>query len=231
MTDGAIELTGSDARHIRTVLRMKQGDEIIVSAGAKGRYRCRIESVEETIGLAVIEKMSIDKNPLPVITLYQSIAKGRKMDGIVRMSCEMGVARLIPIITERCDVKLKPGEENVARKLDRWKAISLSAAKQSKAVTATIIDSPVTLDKVAGSGDVNLVFWEVEAQSLKPVLENRPLPSSINILIGPEGGFTAEEVSLLKDRGFISASLGPKTLRTETAPIVAVAQVLYHFSE
>ena len=210
---------------------MRPGDEIIVSAGAKGRYRCQIESIGEIVSATVLEKMSTKESRLPVITLYQSIAKGRKMDGIVRMSCEMGVARLIPIITERCDVKLKPGEENVARKLDRWKAISLSAAKQSKAVSATIIDAPVSLDKVAGSGDVNLVFWEVEAQSLKPILENRPLPSSINILIGPEGGFSAEEVSLLKDRGFISASLGAKTLRTETAPIVAVAQVLYHFSE
>lgn len=223
-----VTITGDDARHIKTVLRLKKGDRITVAAGGSRRFRCRIESVGEIVEASIVEKLEGAYQQVPPITLYQALSKAKKFDDVVRMTCELGVVKIVPVVTERCDVKLD--EDNTTKKLERWRKIAHSAAKQSQAASVTKIDEPITVDQVETVSGLNLLFWEEETRPLKQVMDDSPLPSSISLLVGPEGGFTPEEINALQDKGFINASLGPKILRTETAPVAAVAAVIYHFS-
>lgn len=227
---GSVTITGADVHHIRNVLRLKAGDEITVSSGSGGRFICEITQIEkDQVTATAVRKLPITQSSVPAMTLAQSAPKGRKMDDIVRMACEMGVVKIIPVIAER---SLATREGDVSgSKLDRWRAIALSAARQCGSPGVAQIIEPVALDDLpnAITESLRIVFWEGETKSLKSVLDDTPRPDSILALIGPEGGFSREEVDFLVSKGFKTASLGATTLRTETAGIVALAAIHHHF--
>lgn len=228
---GRITIRGADAEHIRRVLRIRPGDEIEISAGSAGRYACAIESFGRgTVTARIIEKRELPDSRLTFITLAQAIPKGRKMDDIVRMACELGVERIIPVASERRVAR--PGEEAMERRLERWRKIAWAAAKQSRALAPCEIAPPADTGELAAlyPSDVMIALWEEETASLKSVLEGHEEPGSILILTGPEGGLDKGEVERLREQGFLTASLGPKILRTETAPVAAVSAILYHYS-
>lgn len=228
--NGSVTITGADVHHIRNVLRLKTGDEITVSSGSGGKFACEITQIEkDQVTATTVRQLPFTANNSPALILAQSAPKGRKMDDIVRMACEMGVGKIIPVIAER---SLATKEADVsASKLERWRAIALSAARQCGSPGVAEITAPVALhDLPAESHEtLRIVFWENEAKNLKSVLDNTPRPNSVLVLIGPEGGFSRNEVEFLISNGFKTASLGGTTLRTETAGIVALSAIHHHF--
>lgn len=229
--NGSIIITGADVHHIRNVLRLKTGAEITVSSGSGGRFVCEITRIEKDhVTAAVIRELPLPVRNTPSTTLAQSAPKGRKMDDIIRMACEIGVIKIIPVIAER---SMTADETYISpAKLERWRAIALSAARQCGSPGVAEITAPSPMRKLpdATHEALRIAFWEGETKSLKSVLDTAARPDSILALIGPEGGFTREEVDFLVSNGFKTASLGVTTLRTETAGIVALSAIHHHFS-
>jgi 16S rRNA (uracil1498-N3)-methyltransferase len=230
--DGAsFSLPSSDAHHIRNVLRLKTGDEITVSSADGARFVCELTQVEKDgVTAKVLREIPAASRKGPSLTLAQALPKARKMDDIIRMACEIGVVKVIPVIAERSIAGRDM--ENASSKLDRWQAIALSAARQSQGSTVAQIAEPVNTRQLADTANetLRIVFWEEETKPLRSVLDSAPTPSSILVFIGPEGGLTRDEVDFLTSRGFLTASLGVTTLRTETAGIVALAAINHHYS-
>lgn len=230
--DNHIIITGEDTEHIRRVLRLGRGDQITVSAGQKGRFLCEIEKVgHDSIETRIIQRVDAPERRGPEITLAQALPKGRKMDDIVRMACELGVVEIIPVISERC--VSRPDDGAWDKKLMRWRSIANASAKQSRSLYPAAVSPPVKLPELARTrhDTLRVTLWEGAEKSLKSALESFEKPGSVLILIGPEGGFSGDEVKLLEKHGFISASFGPMILRTETAGAVAAGVMIYHFSE
>jgi len=230
VNDNSIRITGEDVHHIKDVLRLKPGDRVTVSTGDAGLFLCSIEKIsDESVRTAVVEKIE-EEAPGFKIIVAQAIPKGRKMDDVVRMAAELGVFQVIPVIAGRCVAK--PGD-NFEKKIERWRAVALAAAKQSRAFKATRVSPPVTLSMLPQTikTDLDIVLWEDEKTSLKSVLTGRPEPRSAMVLIGPEGGFGEDEINLLKQNGYVSASFGKRILRTETAGVAVVSAMIYHYGK
>ncbi len=228
---GSITLPTSDAHHIRNVLRLKTGDEITVSSADGSRFVCELTQVEKDgVAAKVLREIPAPSRKGPSLTLAQAVPKARKMDDIIRMACEIGVVKIIPVIAQR---SMTPDETAISpAKLGRWRAIALSAARQSQASTVAQIADPLTTRQLAETvhETLRIVFWEEETRTLKSVLDSTSSPDSVLALIGPEGGLTSDEADFLTSKGFITASLGATILRTETAGIVALSAITHHYS-
>ncbi len=229
---GQVTITGPEARHIHTVLRLRAGDRIVVVDEAGQKFLSSIrQNNGEKVTADIVEQLAADSSRKLTITLAQAIPKNRKMDDIVRMVCELGVGRIIPVITERGVVR--PDEGSTKQKLARWRSIAESAAKQSRSGAPADITGPVTVEQLAqdASCDLRVVLWAGAGCSLKTVLNDNRTPESLLLFVGPEGGLVAEkEIGLLASAGFRTASIGDNILRTETAGIVAVSAIVYHYN-
>lgn len=218
-------ITGDQAKHL-SVLRVKTGEMITVFDGLGCKYDCKILQINKKNFIA--EKLS--KTPYsaesPVsITLAQGIAKGEKMDLIIQKATELGVTKVIPLITERSQVRH-------TAKIERWKKIALSAAQQSRRGKVPEIYEPVSLDGFLESRHKGIIFYEEKTDKrLKQILTDFKDYKEITILIGPEGGFSKGEVNAAVEKGFLEASLGPRILRTETAAINAISIIQYELGD
>jgi len=219
----SIVIQGSDATHIRTVLRLHAGDEIQVFNGEGFRYLVRLEDVKNNLvkgEIVSIEKVDT-KSPLK-IHLGQSLIKGNKFDIVLRKSVELGVQTITPLLTDRTILK---GDNY--KKIPRWKKIVEESSKQCGVSSIPQISETVTkLDvfcRSAKSSNLKLMFWEMEKEKGLKDINPISTPLSVNILIGPEGGFTLEEVETARSYGFQTLGLGPRILRAETAPLVVLS--------
>ena len=227
ITDEKVILRGTDVAHIRTVLRLKGGDRIQVLDGRGNCYTVILTTVwrdriESTISLK--EDASNCESPLR-ICLGQGMVKGTGFDGIVRKSVELGVDKVVPVSASRCISKLS--QEDAAKKIDRWSRIAREASKQCGRSRVPDISPKSTTVKdfcfVNRESDLKLIFWEEERSlRIKDLLHKKQL-NSVAILIGPEGGFSSKEVEVSRKYGFQSVSLGPRLLRTDTAPLAAIS--------
>ena len=225
-------LTADDSRHALTVLRLKPGAQVEIISGG-GRWIAEIVGEENRI--VCVRKLS----PLPstepdlAVTLFQGIPKADKMDWIVQKATELGVSRVVPVAMERSVVRLS--EADGRKKTDRWQKISREAGKQCGRCVLPEISLPVTVEQLVADGNLpalNVVPWE-EADGFGPLALHKACPEtdSLGILIGPEGGISGREISLLKSRGFLPMTLGKRILRTETAGIAAVACLMSLYGE
>lgn len=226
---GWLTFDAEEARHMFRTLRLGPGDLVNAVDGSGGRYTVRLERV--TAYAAVGTVLASDRRPSEsslAIALAQGVPKGDKLEAIIRASTELGVARIVPIITERTIVRL-----DAARGRDRarrWQRVAKEAAKQCGRAVIPAVEPPRPLSEFLDAdshGALRLCLWEGEGRGLDAALSGiaGPVPSA-TVLIGPEGGLSAAEVESAKARGFIPASLGPRILRTETAgpAIIAVLQ-------
>jgi len=229
VSEGIITLRDDEIHHLRNVLRLKVGDSIIVtprSSLTSHSYECTIKLVSRNcVVCEIIRETKVITNA--PITIIQAIPKGRKMDSIVRMACEMGVSNIIPIITRKVTIKT-----NLGHRIERWRKIAESASKQSHVSVPTIHEAVelCNLD-LLHLPELRIAFYEMETVTLKSVVAGCKKPEPIALLIGPESGLTETEVETLKRLKFKTASLGNTILRTETAGTVAIAAILYHFSK
>ncbi len=229
-----ITITGDQARYLSLVLRVKPGDQLIIFDGSGFKYDCTIlKSHKKEI---IAEK--INKEPYSVespisITLAQGIAKGEKMDFIIQKSTELGVSKVVPLITEHSEIRH-------TEKLQRWRKIALSASQQSGRDMIPEICEPLGYNEFLispladgrGYEFSGITFSEeYKERNLKQVLSGFRETKQITILVGPEGGFAKDEVTEAVEKGFIKASLGPRILRTETAPIAAISIIQYELGD
>lgn len=232
---GLVSIGGSEARHISKVLRMGPGDRFILMDGTGQRHIVRIESVSSKAVVVTLEKALPKPVPSPVkIVLCQSLIKSRPMDYVIQKTSELGVNSICPFYSERSVVRLENNRH--LNKLKHWREISKDAAKQSgRGVPADIEPiSPlhILLERWKAVDAFKLMLWEEEdARDLKHLLREAP-PSPLFIgIIGPEGGFTQNEVRAAREADFITVSLGSRILRSETAALTLVAIVQYEWGD
>ena len=215
------QLDDNAANHVGRVLRMQAGQALQLFNGDGQDYRATItEAGKKHVQVEVQEAAENEtESPLRVV-LAQTLSKGDRMDYAVQKAVEMGVSEIVPLTTERCDVKLKGDRED--KRLRHWQQVAISAAEQCGRARVPEIQPVMTVQQWlehARACDLRLVLHHRTERSLN-TLEK---PSSIALMIGPEGGLTAEEIALAEDNGFLPVALGPRVLRTETAPVAAIA--------
>lgn len=227
-----ITITGGDVNHIKNVLRMTVGEQITVSSGEDREYRCELLSLEADrieAGIMWVEEAEAELSSK--IYLFQGLPKNGKMELIIQKAVELGAYEIIPTATKRAVVKLDKKKEEVKRK--RWQGISESAAKQSKRMVIPRI-TPVmgfreAVEYAAGL-DVKMIPYELaEGMEATRQLIDAIVPGqSIAVFIGPEGGFSPEEVDFAMGKGFKPVTLGRRILRTETAGLTVLSILMYH---
>ncbi len=215
------QLDDNAANHVGRVLRMQAGQALQLFNGDGQDYRATITEAGKKHVQVEVQEASENETESPLrVVLAQTLSKGDRMDYAVQKAVEMGVSEIVPLTTERCDVKLKGDRED--KRLRHWQQVAISAAEQCGRARVPEIQPVMTVQQWlehAQACDLRLVLHHRTEQSLN-TLEK---PSSIALMIGPEGGLTAEEIALAESRGFLPVALGPRVLRTETAPVAAIA--------
>lgn len=225
-----ITITGEDARHIGAALRMTPGEKLLLCDGQGSEYISTITSITRSEIVAEILESSRTAILLPRITLCQGLPKSDKMDLIVQKATELGVASIVPLITERTVLKLKDKEKRAAR----WQKICREAAMQSNRPDIPAIEPVVSLPDYVGTlraepGTLLLLPWEEGTEPIKNVLKQNRDVHDIVVLIGPEGGFSRKETDLANGKGIHLVSLGRNILRTETAALAVLSMLAYEY--
>lgn len=230
---GEIRICGEDVSHIKNVLRMRPGENVILCTGHEDDpvdYICRIESFPEGQVLTrIIEKKASQAELPSKLYLFQGLPKADKLESVIQKSVELGVYEIIPTVMQRSVVKLD--DRKGARKAERWNAISQSAAKQSKRGIIPHVEKPLSFKEslaYAGRLDHVLVPYE-DARGMahtREVLRSVQKGESAGIFIGPEGGFSDSEIEDLQEIGAEIITLGHRILRTETAGIAVLSMLM-----
>ncbi|OQY07783.1 MAG: 16S rRNA (uracil(1498)-N(3))-methyltransferase [Desulfobacteraceae bacterium 4572_123] len=235
LVDSRAVIGGPDAHHIKTVLRLKVSDAIEIIDGTGMEYTARITGFPSgTVALRVLDKR-ICKTETPVkITLAIGMLKDKKMDELVRRLTELGVSCWAPFFAARSVPR--PDPQRLTARTARWKKIAVEALKQSRRSRMPEIMEPVAFKdmlSLARGSDLKIIFWEnqaAETVSTIPTLAEQPC-KKIFVILGPEGGFTREEINTARSCGFITASLGPRILRAETAALAAAVMMQFIFGD
>ena len=228
-----IYIKGQDVKHILNVLRLEKNEKIqICNKETLENYIVIIEEIQkEKIVTKIIEKLQTSVESNVEIHLYQGLPKADKMELIIQKTTELGISSITPLDMVRCVVKLD--EKDAKKKIERWQKIAEAAAKQSKRDIIPKIENKLKLKEVINKikdYDAFIVAYEEETEkTLKQVLRNLKTNNNykIAILVGPEGGIDYKEIENLKENGAIIVTLGKRILRTETAPIAMVSNILY----
>lgn len=235
MKGDLLYVTGKDVNHIKNVMRLKKGDEISVRTGQDDReYRYGIEEFTDSEVVCRLRFVKEADVELPVkVYIFQGLPKADKMELIIQKAVELGAAEIIPVEMRRSVVKLD-GSKKV-KKTQRWQAIAESAAKQSRRAVVPMVREPMTMEEAVRfaeqNTDVRLLPYELQEAdgSTRDVMDGIREGSAVSIFIGPEGGFDPAEVELAREAGIRPISLGKRILRTETAALVALSFLIYHF--
>lgn len=233
---GAGFIEGEDARHIARSLRMRRGEPLTLCDGQGTDFHCEITDIlSDRVYYEVLRQEKSISEPSVAVTLFQCLPKGDKMDGIIKKSVELGVYSIVPVISERC--VSTPSGAALERKRERWQKIALEAAKQSGRGIVPQIERIVPFAdavKKFCALDTSVFFYEGGGESLKGILseaEKRSAGGTLGIFIGTEGGFSEQEVKEAYGGGARVATLGPRILRVETAPICVLSVVMYALGE
>ena len=225
--DDIVFLEKSDFHHVKNVMRMKIGDKVeIVSDGII--YLASIISLDNTVKCKVIEKVKSLNRDIPRVIIVQALVKEQKMDFILQKSCELGVSKIIPLITKRTVVKV---DKNDDKKIIRWQKIVKEASEQSKRVDIPEIGRIMDIKDIASLEFTHKYICSVNEKSktIKSILSNVNVCDTLIFVIGPEGGLDKDEEDYLLKNGFKSISFGNRVLRTESASLFIMSAVSYEF--
>lgn len=224
ISEKSILINGDDVLHISRVLRMREGDTLTLCDGEKTDYLCEIASIsKKEVICSILEKEENRNECEAEITLYQGVPKGAKMDLIIQKCVELGAVRIVPFVSQRTVATSKG-------KLDRFQKIALEAAKQSGRGVVPEVSEIVSFDDAISSlmeNELSLFAYEESRRfTLKDALREKK-SSSVGIMIGPEGGFSPEEAKAAENAGAVTVSLGNRILRTETAGLSVISNIIY----
>lgn len=234
--DGHFQISGDDYHHLVRVMRMKQGDQIICVSPNGDSALCEIAEITADQAIANIVKWDEDSPELPVqITIASGLPKGDKLELIIQKGTELGAYGFIPFTAARSVVKWD--EKKSKKKVERWQKIAKEAAEQSHRTKIPNVEEPfnfIELVELGNQFDYKLIAYEEEARKgeasvLVDVFSTMLPKQSLLVVFGPEGGLTEKEVAMLTEKGFLSCGLGPRILRTETAPLYLLSAASYHF--
>jgi len=216
-------LEGDRARYLGRVLRLRVGDEITIFNGEGGEWSACIEVMtKSTATLSIGDNVETGTDSALKIHLVQGISRGERMDFVIQKATELGVKRVTPVLTEYGVVKLDATRAEKRR--DHWQNITASACEQSGRTRLPLIDAPVALKDWFGSKPAEVDAELILAPGAPTSLASITAPKTkVCVMIGPEGGFSETEYEDAAIAGFISVSLGPRVLRTETAAVAALA--------
>jgi 16S rRNA (uracil1498-N3)-methyltransferase len=222
-------LDGGELSHARLTLRLSSGDKVQLLDGNGVIYQAVFLSVSPLEG--VLEIISQDNEPKPALhlTMAMGIVRGERFEWAIQKGCELGVSTFIPLVTERVENKIS----GRWKRRDRLERVIISACKQCERARFPFLHEPMHLkDLNPHQYDLAFAFWEEETDSsIKEVLVPSMIPQSCLMLTGPVGGFTKDEVRLMKKSGFLLAGMGPRILRTETAALAGAAIIQHMFGD
>ena len=228
--DSTVELDSDAAHYLINVLRLKQNDELILFNGNDGDVLGELSTnTKREVKIHLKEVIGEPLNSGIYIHLALGLSKGDRMDYAIQKSVELGVSEITPLYTEFSVVKFRE-EKRLENKLGHWRRIAISSCEQSGAQSPPSVNNPITLsDFVEKNSETTKIVLDTSGEEKFQDLE---IVSPISLLIGPEGGLSDNELKQVEQRGFTRISLGPRTLRTETAPVAAIAilQNLYGHS-
>jgi 16S rRNA (uracil1498-N3)-methyltransferase len=211
------------ADHVLRVLRLSEGAPLTCFNGDGQDYLGILRHQGRGAALAIgAVEAAVPESPL-ALTLAQSICRGEKMDLVLQKATELGVVRILPLVSERTEVRLDA--ERVARRLAHWRGVVLSACEQCGRAVVPELLAPAALDALAelAAGNERALLLDPEGEPLNASAMNASPPRRIIVTVGPEGGFAEREIVALRGAGFTRVRLGPRVLRTETAGLAALA--------
>ncbi|MBN1382985.1 MAG: 16S rRNA (uracil(1498)-N(3))-methyltransferase [Deltaproteobacteria bacterium] len=229
--DTTCMLNGADLKYLKSVLRMKVGERVFLFDG-RGHESTGIIKHYTSHGATVkiIETNSMQPDAIE-ITLFQSLAKAGVMDFIIEKATELGVARIVPFVSVRSVAKIP--KDKISAKCVRWQKIAREAARKCGRADIPEIEGILTLDEslnIPSKDDIKLIFWEEEKKTtVKQIFRDKKVrqAKAFSIIIGPEGGFTVEEVACAREKGFVPVSLGDRVLKVDTALMSALTVIQY----
>ena len=225
ITPEEIALKPREIRYLIKVLRLGEGDEVTVFDGEGREYRARLLE-EGGFYLQVEEEMEPQRESPLSITLAQGVLKGEKMKWVIQKATELGVRRIVPLFVARSVPVWE--EERGKEKISKWQLIAQEAAKQSNRTVVPEVTEAMSPEKFLNEAQgLKILLWEEERRGLRELLKDISPSPEVTLVIGPEGGFTEEEVILFQQEGFLVAGLGKRILRAETAALAALA-ILQH---
>lgn len=225
--DGRAYIAGADALHIAKALRMRPGEALTLCDGKGTDFDGVLETVtDRQVTVRITASRPSQAEPTLAVTLYQGLPKGDKMDWIVQKAVELGVTAVVPVATRRSVARL---EGKADKKQERWQRIAAEAAGQCGRGMLPSVERPLSWSQALSclSGEPALVFYEGGGRPLRELVT--PSTRRLSVFVGPEGGFDPEEIDAIRRQGGGVATLGPRILRCETAPLAALT-LLMHLS-
>ena len=222
---GNAVIEGADARHIGGALRMAVGEPLTLCDGRGTDYACTVTAVEkERVTLSVDAAAPSSSEPTLAVTLYMGLPKGDKMELIIQKAVELGVTAIVPVAMSRCIVKLDG--KDAAKKQARWQKIAAEAAGQSGRGIIPTVETPISWKQALARFETTktLLCYEGGGQPIGTLVT--PADTAVSLVVGPEGGFDVAEVEAVLGVGGKIATLGPRILRCETAPLAALAVLM-----
>ena len=228
ITDNLAYITGEDISHLTRVLRAEIGDEITLCDGDGTDFETVIEEIsKDKVTLKILSSDTCEAEPKTEVVLFQALPKQGKMEYIIQKTTELGISKVVPVYTKRCVVK--PTD-----KLSRWQKIADESVKQCKRGKIPQITPTVSFDealKMLEQLETKIILYEGKSTNrLKDILHDKKI-NQIGILVGPEGGFSEEEVEMAQEKGILSVTLGERILRTETAAAAVLPVIMYSQDE
>ncbi|HUU41752.1 MAG TPA: 16S rRNA (uracil(1498)-N(3))-methyltransferase [Desulfatiglandales bacterium] len=230
-----ISITGKESKHIRNVLRMKKGDNLVIMDGREHLFEATLEALYQKEVKIKVTRVLPPQITSPIkIHIAQALIKSHPLDYLIQKLTELGISSLSFFSSERAAVKIKT--DHLPRKMERWRKIMISACKQCGRTSLPKLHAPQTFERLVKSAPsentLKILLWEAEnREDLKKLLNFiRPLPNII-AAVGPEGGFTTKEINLARDAGFHIVSLGSRILRSETAAVSLISIIQYEWGD
>jgi 16S rRNA (uracil1498-N3)-methyltransferase len=234
-TGGFLSITGKEARHIRNVLRMKKGEMLILMDREGWSFEATIGEVQYKEVKVTITKTLPPLPSSPVkISLAQALIKSHPMEYFIQKVTELGIHSIHPFYSERTVIQLRSA--HLKNKMDRWMEIMKSACKQCGRVTLPDLNTPLLFEEMIKDAPdtktLKILLWEDEDKvDLKRLLTSMSPAPHVFVIVGPEGGFTLNEINLAKDAGFHIVSLGNRILRAETAAVSLLSIIQYEWGD
>ena len=230
--NGTARITGGDHLHLTRVLRAKPGEKLILLDGQGKAYNAYVQSIEKSESVAQIEcEIPILAEPKVHISVAQALIKGDKFDEVIQHGVEAGASSFVPIRADRSIVEIP--DVKILDRVARWQQIAKSAAEQSGRGTIPKVFSPINIieliNNLSSNESIFLLHPHPPNIELKALITEMEAPSRIVMIIGPEGGWSEREVQSAISAGANIVSIGPRILRTETAALIAVSQLLYQW--